>query len=178
MLGASYFGNWNDNTNNLLRALLCTPNYGYISMYAVHVNWHFQPSGQGDPVGFGLPYTLNSVPYASGHKIYMTLLGDPTLRLQTLLPPTAVEAQIVTSKVHLKWEPPRESGVRYLVYRSTNGIGGQFVRLGSGPVATTVFVDESPPSGVKLYKIRATKLISTGSGSFTNISQGTFIQVN
>ena len=40
------------------------------------------------------------------------------------------------------------------------------------------FSDPAPPVGQKVYQVRALQLVTTGSGSFTNLSQGIFVTVN
>ena len=175
---ASVSANWNDSTNNLLRALLCTPNFGYMSMYAVSLWWQFQPIALGNPIGYGLQHTANSPSAPEELEVYLSLLGDPTLRLQILAPPANVQAAVVQSAVQITWQPTLESGIQYFVYRSTNGISGSFNRLTSVPIAASIFSDVSPPSGPKHYQVRALKLISTGSGTFTNLSQGNFVYTN
>jgi hypothetical protein len=177
-LGASFFGDWNHTTNNLLRALLCTANYGYASMYFLETDWQLQPLALGDPIGSSFQYMLNRVPSANGHSVYLAILGDPTLRMQVLAPPKNLQAQVQQNTINLSWEPSPEYGIRYLVYRSANGTAGPFARLTWTPITTSVFSDASSPPGPKLYRVRAIKIISTGSGSFTNLSQGSFIQAN
>ena len=63
------------------------------------------------------------------------------------------------------------------MYRSTNGIGGDFLKISQG-ITTFSFTDNSPPAGQKTYAVRTAKLVTTGSGSYTNLSQSVFATVN
>jgi len=46
-------------------------------------------------------------------------------------------------------------------------------------VATSItsYTNNPAPSGAKMYQVRGAKLITTGSGSFTNLSQGIFVSL-
>ena len=81
--------------------------------------------------------------------------------------------------VVLSWTASPETNALYHVYRSTNGLDGAFTNLtATAPIASGNFTDTSPPSGQKTYSVRAVKLTITGSGSYTNLSQGIFATTN
>lgn len=46
------------------------------------------------------------------------------------------------------------------------------------PITGRSFTDLTPPPGPKLYQVRAARLLTTGSGMFTNLSQAAFLEVN
>jgi hypothetical protein len=58
--------------------------------------------------------------------------------------------------------------------------GGTFLLLTSSPISGWSFTDGSPPTDPKpwTYQVRATRLVTTGSGSFHNLSQGAFVIIN
>jgi len=177
VLSASYFGAWHLQ-DDFLRATIATPTYGLEAIYALASGGHqlavyFEPLGLGEPIAAGVNRTIND----KFPDVEITLLGDPTLRFQVIAPPSGLTATTNQTSVNLVWSPSSEPGAQYLAYRSTNGLDGDFLKL-AGPVATFSFTDNSPPSGAKTYSVRAAKLASTGSGSFTNLSQAVFTTVN
>jgi hypothetical protein len=101
--------------------------------------------------------------------------GDATLRYPVLKPAELPTRTVSGNSIALSWLAPARQTVSYYVYRSTNGIAGPFDRITATPLATPNFTDSSPPSGPLLYMIRALQRVTTGSGSYTNISQGVFI---
>jgi hypothetical protein len=173
ILSGSYFGDWN-RANNFLRAVISTPNYGYASMYGFGIPWLHQPLALGDILGAGLNSTINSaVAY-----VYVGIMGDPTLRTHLTALPSGLTATTSGGGITLTWVPSSENPCQYSVYRSTNGIGGDFIRLTAQPILVPTFTDATPPAGEKVYQVRTLKLVETGSGTFTNLSQGIFKTVN
>jgi hypothetical protein len=70
------------------------------------------------------------------------------------------------------------TGALYHVYRSTNSAitnAADFIRLTALPLETNVYVDASPVSGASVYMIRALASWPTGGGSYTNLSQASFV---
>ena len=107
---------------------------------------------------------------------FQSILGDPTLRLHRVTPPAAPKASRSGSTVTLEWNPSPEMNCRYFVYRSTNGLDGFGSPLNLAPTPALSFTDTTAATNL-LYQIRAATLQVTGSGSFTNLSQGIFIKV-
>jgi hypothetical protein len=177
LLSASYFGEW-QLTDDFLRATIATPTYGLEAMYAVRLTTtqlpqYFEPVGLGEPIAEGVIRTI-TVGYA---EVEITLLGDPTLRFQIVAPASGLAATTNQNGVSLTWTPSVDPGAQYFIYRSTNGLDGDFLRL-SQANNTLSYTDSSPPAGQKTYQVRAAKPIITGSGSFTNLSQAVFATVN
>ncbi|MCP5528663.1 MAG: hypothetical protein H7A47_17875, partial [Verrucomicrobiales bacterium] len=54
---------------------------------------------------------------------------------------------------------------------------GPTQKLVSAPLADAAYVDTAAPEGRKCYQVRALAPVTTGSGSFTNLSQGIFAEV-
>ena len=117
---------------------------------------------------------------------FQSILGDPTLRLFRVTPPQNVRKTTTgttTLTVTLSWDPAAESGTYYHVYRSANNMDGSINLGGFGaplPAATklsgTSFTETVSVSATTSYSysVRATKLQTSGSGSFWNLSQGSF----
>jgi len=174
LLKGSYFGNWNLLENNFWRATLAPPNAGLAAVWSRDILWRFEAAAVGDTLGSGFVRT------AQGHASTRTtaFLGDPTLRLHVTRPPSDLTARRLGRAVALAWRPALEPGTSYCVYRSRHGLAGPFDQLTAHPQHDTTFTDPTPPRGQKLYQVRASGLVTTGSGSFTNLSQGIFISVN
>jgi len=120
------------------------------------------------------PVSHNEIEKNRDRDRYLAILGDPTLRRPILAPPTnaawnAGNNQVTwTASVEDNLSDP--SDVTYLIEYSTTGITGTWLLLGT--TTSTSIGDGS--SGPRTYRVRAEKLASTGSGSFLNISQGSF----
>jgi hypothetical protein len=110
------------------------------------------------------------------NRQYITLHGDPTLRLFQVAPPAGLEASLAGGSVTLSWNPsPALDLVGYHVYRAADVLG-PFVRItGASPVTTTSFTDSDPLTGPATYMVRAIKLQTSGGGTFLNPSQGLFV---
>jgi len=173
VLKGSFFANWNLGDNCFMRAVLATPNYGLGALFTMDTVWRFESAAVGEPLATGLVST------AQGRQSVRTtyLLGDPTLRLLVTPPPKNLVARQVGRRVSLRWMASPSTGALYAVYRSNTGIAGPFVRLTPGPITETEFTDNEAPAGRKTYMVRALVPTTTGSGSFTNISQGVFATV-
>lgn len=167
--------------DNFMRAFLATPTYGLATMWFKpvpidRIGLDFESTGLGDTIGSGFIRSMHSSTQNGSANMFVTLLGDPTLRVHLLAPPSLLKHESGTH-VALRWSASPESGVGYYVYRSTNQLEGPWVRLTPQPLVEPNFTDFSTPPGPKVYQVRAAKLTHTGSGSFTNLSQGIFVGV-
>jgi hypothetical protein len=177
LLLASYMGDWNLNTNNYLRSLLATPNYGLAAMWTRYGLWRTDAMGIGEPLGSCLVRMVNDPKNRFYSQVRdLAILGDPTLRLHVLTPPANLTATSSPSKVQLAWTAS-ESGTQYYVYRGP-ALTGPFTRISTSPVAGVTFTDTSPVNKQKAYMVRAIKPLTVGVGTYTNISQGAFATAN
>jgi hypothetical protein len=176
MLFGSWFGDW-DSQDNLLRAAICTTNYTLTSAWAGRPFWYFHHMGLGETVGFSARATQNNdgSVYAGGgytRFVHVALMGDPTLRMHVVAPASAlVIATNGTGGVDLNWAASPDTVLGYNVYRAATA-AGPFARLNTDAVTGTIFADPLVSSNV--YMVRAVKLEVSGSGSYTNASQGIF----
>ena len=171
VLLASYMGDWNGGENNLPRSLLAAPNFGLASMWTRDALWRLDAPGLGEPLGMALVRMVNGARnYASDRLRELNILGDPTLRVHILPPPSQVKGSIVKGAVSLSWKKP-ESASLFHVYRATQA-AGPFTRLSDAPSSEASFEDPAPLSGTNIYMIRALALTQAGCGSYTNLSQG------
>ena len=130
--------------------------------------------GLGEPLGHGLLSTVNdNPPHLSGdNNRVLAILGDPTLRLHILTPPSNVRATNDRGVVKLTWSSG-ESGSKHFVYRGSNK-AGPFTRISKKFVESPMFTDEQPSKDEAVYMVRALRLVTSGCGSYTNLSQGIF----
>jgi hypothetical protein len=173
LLKGSYFGDWNQTPDNLLRACLATRNYGFAAVWTLDSLWHFESLAAGDTLGSGFVRTA----LGAASTRTTALLGDPTLRARLTAPPGQPTATRTAGATRLGWQASPEATAGYLVYRSARGLDGPFERLNPAPVTGTSLTDAAAPAGRQLYAVRAAELVSTGSGSYTNLSQAVFVTV-
>ena len=183
MLEGSWMGNW-DHTDNFLRSVLAIPTMGLACCCIAgrpHAFYHHM--GLGEPIGYGIRLTMNnSTLYRNqsndlARAIYIELLGDPTLRLDQVAPPSNFTTAVNASSVALTWAPSTDPVAGYHVYRSTSS-SGPFTRLTSSLVTGTSFTDPSVPAGFYTYMVRAVALQTNPSGSYFNPSQGAFASIS
>ena len=163
----SYFGDW-DNQNNFLRAPLCIPSGGLTNCWAGRQQWYFDAMAMGAPIG-GATLNLN---YASS-----ALMGDPTLRLQSVDPPSGLATQIddPSSAVELTWLPsPDPDVIGYKAYLSAS-LEGPFSASGSGVIDDTRQRLPIPSFTPVHFMLRAIRLETSPGGTYFNTSQGIFV---
>ncbi len=173
LLFGSYFADW-DTTDNLMRAALAGEGGALTCGWAGRPHWYLYPMGMGATIGDGLRLTQNNP--ADGYQpagrfprgVHIALLGDPTLRLHRLLPPSELR---VTGQ-SLKWHASPQPEVRYHVYRAAAELG-PYERLTREMIADCEFIDSGGRPG-HFYMVRAVALQMTPTGSYFNASQGTF----
>lgn len=183
ILFGSYFGDW-DFQNNLMRASLASGTT-LTNFWAGYPNWYFHHMGLGETIGYSTVLTQNN---GNGHyepanpqagRVHVSLLGDPTLRMHVVAPPSNVVASSpngVTTTV--SWTASPEPGLAgYHVYRFNTGTQ-QWERRTTNAVTATSFADNTAGlGGTVRYMVRALKLQVSPSGSYWNLSLGAFGQV-
>lgn len=182
MLFGSWFGDW-DQPDNFLRAFLATPSLGLTACLAGEPHWFVHHMGLGETIGYGARLSMNnSTLYRSqsndfARAIHISLMGDPTLRMDLVGPPGALSAMAGTNGVTLNWPTSADSVLGYHVYRSASP-NGPFVRLTGSTVAANTFTDTTAAPATYTYMVRAVTLQTTPSGSYYNASQGVFVTVD
>ena len=129
------------------------------------------------PIGYSARLTQNNGPsglyqnevnHGAG-QIHIALMGDPTLRMHVVAPPTNLAATTNNGSVTLNWTASSDSVVGYHVYRT--GADGSFSRLTTTPISATTFADAAA-SGAANYMVRAVKLETSGSGTYLQRQRG------
>jgi hypothetical protein len=183
MFLGSYFGDW-DNESAFLRAPLGSTSYTLTSSWAGRPHWFYHHMGLGQTIGYSTRLTQNNpdgglyenqMNYGA-RGVHVALMGDPSLRLHPVIPPSYLRGTIGTG-VTLTWAASTDSGIQgYYVYRASSA-AGPFTRVsGTSPLVTLAFNDPTGTSS-QTYLVRAVKLEQSGSGSYYNLSQGSFIRV-
>jgi hypothetical protein len=179
VLFGSYFGDW-DAQDNFLRAPLCSNTPALASFWAGRPNWFLHHMALGENIGYSAMLTQNNT-YAGplytpsnfgAQFVHVALMGDPTLRTDYIIPPTAVTLTNSTGAgAVVNWSASTDGGViGYYVYRSTSEFGKYEQR--SQMITGTSFTDSSGDNGTKYYMVRAVKLQQTPSGTYYNLSLG------
>ncbi len=179
LLFGSYFGDW-DTTNNVMRAALATPSYTLTCAWAGRPHWFLHRMALGGTIGASTRRSQNNNytgPYkqlnAGGQQVHVALMGDPTLRLHPVAPPSAVAASAGLGQVALAWTPAAQPVLGYFVYQATN-LAGPFTRVTSNLVTDPAFTDRGLEVGAYTHMVRAVTLEHSASGSYYNASQGAF----
>lgn len=181
-LFGSYFEDWNY-TNSLLRAPLANGGYGLTCSWGARPNWFIHQMGMGQTIGYCARQTANNnglyLPTTSYQKmVHIGLMGDPTLRLHGVAPPTELTASTNGTVLNLTWTHSADAGQSgfrgYYVYRAS-GLGGPWTRLTETATNVTHYTDPSPTGGA-VYKVCAARWTDSNSGRYENLSQGVFVR--
>jgi len=177
MLFGSYFGDWNS-TNNLLRAPLASSENGLTNAWSGRPYWENHPMAMGEPIGYCAMITQNNKGEYDDNwhtnTVPIGLMGDPTLRVQIIAPPTNISISAISnnSRVKLTWSPSKDSGVLgYYIYQSQNPLRNTSP-INSSLITDTTYIDNSPDLDTNYYLVKAVLLTTTPSGSYFNMSQG------
>lgn len=184
LVWGSYFGEFNC-SDSFLRGLLASGN-ALSNVYNSH-NWYFHHMGMGMNIGYSAVSSMNNestqlylptrqtVAGATANT-YEGLMGDPTLRMEYIAPPSALSVSNNAGKVALSWTASTESGIAgYHVYQvSASGI----TKLTSTPVTTTTYSSNVNYASGITFVVRAIKLNTGMSGSYNNPSIGAVATTN
>ncbi|MEY4205150.1 MAG: hypothetical protein RL013_2854 [Bacteroidota bacterium] len=177
-LFGSYFGDWDHESNPFMVAALASRGGILTCSWAGRPHQFYQALASGETMGYCIRETHNAQ-YNNGFVntfgrsgAHITLLGDPTLRVNVVAPPSGVQAERICGNVHVSWQPSVKGVDGYLVYRSLSA-DGPFIRISSQTVTDTVFTDFNPVEGTLYYQIRAVRnTANAGGGVYTNNSTG------
>lgn len=137
--------------------------------------------GMGEPISRSILQSLNNTntrytPHdgwlsEDPPNIHMGFLGDPTLRMRMVAPPTDVVLSPDGDVAHLEWEASADVNVtQYHVYVFDED--GVPTLLNPVPVTGTSYTTTVPFSPCTEFMVRATKLVTSHSGSYWNLSLG------
>ncbi|HEV2394933.1 MAG TPA: glycoside hydrolase family 9 protein [Verrucomicrobiae bacterium] len=180
LLFGSWLGDW-DAKDNIMRCVLALPSCGLTCAWSGRPHWFLHHMALGMPIGFSARLTQNNGPggiysnevNSAAGEIHIALMGDPTLRMHAVVPPSNIAATTNGSAVTLNWTASTDSVVGYHIYRAS-GTNNSFARLTTTPITGTTFTDSSA-SGASDYMVRAVKLETSSSGTYFNPSEGAFL---
>jgi hypothetical protein len=189
-LYGSYFGDW-DNQNNVLRAPLGNEDILTSVWLGPQMNANFglavHHMALGLPIGYavdashyrGRIYHESSMTMATGIRrgLQLNLMGDPTLRLHVVPPPTRLTRTTTwfgLGRPRLTWTASPAVGdpdfQGYFLYAADSRRGPFIVLNPDRPVKETRF--DLPRDRKSVHMVRAVKLERTPSGTYWNLSQG------
>jgi hypothetical protein len=181
MTFGSFLGEW-DQEDNLLRSFLAMKDYGLTNVWAGRPNWFFHHMGLGENIGYSARLTQNNSSLysnagSSPRMVHIALMGDPTLRLYPVMPPSAVRVMKNNEgNNEVVWNASGQAVLGYYVYRATDRLG-TYERISNDLVTVNNFIDTQPLSQSCTYMVRAVVLGSSASGTFYNLSQGIMADV-
>lgn len=184
----SFYYDWADN-DSWYRGMLAAE--GKSLVFSAHTTTYFwQHLGLGEPFGTSIkasvnndrrsglyPFVITYPQYDTGGA-FVSMMGDPALRLFSVKPPSGLTATASGNDVELAWSASPDSGIQgYDVWVSTTGKFGSYTKVNGVRVGGTSFTHTNAPVGAKHYMVRAVKLDTTGAGTLLNPSQGIFASV-
>lgn len=201
MFFGSYSGDW-DSTNNILRASTAT-SMGLAAVWGDRPGWVMHDAGLNDPLGSSQLKTINNQKsvysttndytdpvrqeindseYNFGYFLdantMVGFLGDPTLKMFNVEPPSKVNSNKEGSIAKITWQAsPASNVIGYNIYRSASK-DGPFVRISNSPVITTNYNDTLADGGIQYYMVKTYKLEKSSSGTFYNTSNGIITSVD
>jgi hypothetical protein len=168
---------WN-RSDSLLRSIIANDGYGLTSTWIYGNRFDYYHMGAGGTVGDSLLVTQNrGLEFGQADAnadIWFAMMGDPTLRMHVISPPTDVR----TDGASVLWNASADSSVEsYNIYRAPLGNApgtDSFERIGSATAASNSFADPAGSTSNYQYMVRAVKREDGPSGSYYNLSQGAF----
>jgi Immunoglobulin domain/Bacterial Ig domain/Fibronectin type III domain/Immunoglobulin I-set domain len=181
---ASAYWEW-DVENAFLRAPLAAAGYNLVNLWSENPCYVLHHMALGKNIGYSARLTQNNSTFYNHHGyldfnlyrrgIHMSLLGDLTLRMHVIAPPTNLLATSSGGLITLNWTASPASGLSgYHVYRASSP-NGPFTRLNTSFVTSTTFTDTNPPTSPRVYMVQAVRVeTASSSGTYFNASQGIF----
>jgi hypothetical protein len=177
LLFGSWFVEW-DGADNLMRAALAAPDYGLTATWCGRPHMYFHHLAMGETIGHSVRLSQNNTTLYTTMRhfqlrgVHLALLGDPTLRLGVIAPPTTLTVGTGNDGARLTWNASPDNVVGYHVYRA-DAREGNYTRLTNAPVNATVFTDAAG-TAAHHYMVRAIALETSASGTYFNASQAAF----
>jgi hypothetical protein len=187
MMAGSFFGDW-DSKNNLLRASLASGSLA--CCWGGIPKWYLHHMAMGVNIGYGAKITQNNAnDYFNGNfngawnGVFIALMGDPTLTMLQVAPPSNLSIAENQGTTLLKWNASKEKVDGYAVYRIDESKQewreiSSYCPSSANTTTDTFYFDycKSTPlgnnQGKYTYAVRAFRWETTGAGSYRNLSMG------
>lgn len=177
-LGSFYY-DW-DSRNNFLRALIARGD-ALTHCWAGIPAWYFHHMGLGESIGYSTAVSMNNTglyaPLTEGWqttmgRTHMNLMGDPSLRMKMVAPPSNLTVTNANGTAAFAWTASADGAMGYHIYH-VDLASGTSTRLTTNSVMTTSWNSGTVPfvSG-RQYMVRAVMLEIGASGSYYNMSLG------
>jgi len=194
----SYYGDWDSSQhpNDVGIAPLCTTGYT-LGLFYLEQQANINPAAMGEPysddfynlaanwfVGSSAQYIQLGYWYTNGSTflnpqrlaVYTSYMGDPTLRIRQVAPPTNVTITVSGSDNIISWTNASDTYIQgYYIYRTSTADLNSFTRLTSTPT-NSPYTDSSAAGSAYTYMVRTIKLEQSDQRSFFNASQGSFAE--
>jgi hypothetical protein len=151
--------------------------------WAGRPNWHYHTMATGENIGYAVRQSqdldsdygsllLGDGTFVTGEGVHVAQLGDPSLRMYYIIPPTEVLVENDVTLANVSWTASADGTIDgYNIYRRTEN--GLWSKLNTEIVTGTSFVDESiTEPETYIYLVKAVKLKTNASGTFYNESLG------
>ncbi|MEI6089577.1 MAG: T9SS type A sorting domain-containing protein [bacterium] len=186
----SYFGDW-DNSNNILRAALCSDSSALTSCWDGRPHWYFHEMGMGKPIGKSVTTSQNNdsdegrIYYANlfnnpnngswgtednglaGRQ--MCLLGDPTLRMDSYLTCSIQNLSAVQNSknsVQLKWDAALTENVYHYNVYMRYGTEDSWTKVNTQPLTTNEMIVDVAKEGRIYFQVRTAELLTSNTGTY------------
>lgn len=172
-LFGSYFGDW-DKTNNFLRAPLAQ-GLTLTNAWSGRPHWYFHHMALGENIGYSQNIMVNTNPYYQHYGarfVHIALMGDPSLTMHIVEPPTLLSLTETSNTVELTWNASPDNILGYHIFRK-DSVNGLYHRVNNDIINSTSYIDtEFDKPDRYWYTVRAVKLEQKFSGSYYNLSSG------
>ena len=176
----SYYGDW-DNTDNMLRAMIAGGN-PLTHVWSGIPNWFFHPMAMGETIGACALRSMNNTnaDYSLQNggwqgqgmvRAHMGLMGDPSLRMRYVAPPSGLVATNTSWYASFTWSPSPDMVEGYYLYK-VDSVNGQITRITPALVTDTFHVSTTQFFPGDRYMVRAMALTTSPSGSYYDLSLG------
>ncbi|MCB9165276.1 MAG: T9SS type A sorting domain-containing protein [Flavobacteriales bacterium] len=169
-----------DSRNNFLRAVIARGD-GLTNCWAGIPSWYFHHMGLGENIGYSVAASMNNtglyLPLTEGWqssigRTHMNLMGDPSLRLKMVAPPSNLVVSNSGGYAAFSWTANPEGAMGYHIYQ-VDVNNGVTTRLTSSMVSGTSWNSGTVPFVAgRQYMVRAVMLEISASGSYYNMSLG------
>ncbi len=175
MLFGSYFGDW-DIANNFLRAPLCQGKT-LTNMWSGRPHLQVHHMGLGENIGYSIRISQNNTgtyyySYAQNF-VGISLMGDPSLRNDVVMPVSNVVATRIGNNCNISWSASTQTNVLgYNIYMK-NDTNKTYVKINPALITGTTYTNLCLVyPGIYKYMVRALVLEDVPSGTYYNMSEG------
>lgn len=167
-----------DNKNNYLKAMIARGD-GLTNCWAGIPAWYFHHMAFGEPIGYSVRETMNNTglyaPLTEGWqssigRTHVNLMGDPSLRINMMTPPTDLIISNSNGNLSFAWTHSNSNPSGYHIYRFESN--GSISKLNGSAIVGNSWTSSIPYASGVDYMVRAVRMENGYSGSYENLSLG------